>query len=120
MLAFRRWDSERQIQQGDGGWHGDYYLVMNKGGGPRVPTRAKTIICRMPILNDLAGVLCYRRLRRRTPLGDLCLEIAGSCGIRFCAPVFFSLVVWYEKECCEDLLAVTIMAHAFFFHDEVN
>jgi hypothetical protein len=47
-------------------------------------------ICRMSVHIDLAGLSCSGRLRRRTPFGDLCLEIDGSDGIRSCAPVFFS------------------------------
>jgi hypothetical protein len=43
----------------------------------------------MRSLNDLAGVLSSRMLRRRTPLGDSCMEIAGSYGIRSWAPMIF-------------------------------
>jgi hypothetical protein len=64
----------------------------------------------MLVLIDLAEVLSFERLRRRTPLGTLCLEIAGSDGILSCAPMFF-LTVWFGKERHEALLYVFIMAH---------
>jgi hypothetical protein len=50
------------------------------------------------------------RLRRRTPLGASCLEIAGSDGIRSGAPMFF-LTVWFQRERDEALLSVAIMGH---------
>jgi hypothetical protein len=64
-------------------------VCSNNGGGPRVPFRAKVKICWMLVPINLAKVLCYKRLRRRTPLGASCLEIAGSDGIRSCAPMFY-------------------------------
>jgi hypothetical protein len=64
-------------------------LVSNKGGCPRVPTRAKRMSYRIRVTIDLAKVSRSRRLHRRTPLNDSCLEIAGSGGIRSCAPMFF-------------------------------
>jgi hypothetical protein len=62
---------------------------LNKGGGPRVSSRAKMKIVWMPILIDLAEVSCSKRLRQRDPLGASCLVIADSEGIRSCAPLFF-------------------------------
>jgi hypothetical protein len=50
------------------------------------------------------------RLRWRTPLGEYCLEIAGSDGIRSCRPMFF-LAIWFQRERCEALLSVAIMRH---------
>jgi hypothetical protein len=47
------------------------------------------MICRMAIPNDLAGVLCSGRLRRRTLLGNM----PGDCwpfGSNSCVPIFFS------------------------------
>jgi hypothetical protein len=64
--------------------------LKNKGGGPRVPTCAKTKICRLSAPIDLARVSCSGRLHRQTPLDDSCLDIARSGGIRSCVPVFFS------------------------------
>jgi hypothetical protein len=55
---------------------------MNKGGGPRVTSRAKMRICRMPVSMDVAGVSFFGRLCWRTPLGASCPEIGGSDGIR--------------------------------------
>ena len=43
---------------------------MNKGGGPRVSHRARTKICLIYVLFDLAGVSSSGRLHRRTPMGD--------------------------------------------------
>jgi hypothetical protein len=64
--------------------------LKNKDGGPRVPTCAKTKICRLTAPIGLARVSCFRKLRRQTPRDDSCPEIAGSGGIRSWAPVFFS------------------------------
>jgi hypothetical protein len=65
--------------------------LMNKGGGPRIPTCAKTKICQLSGPIDLARVSCSRRLCLQTLLGNSCLA-ARSGGIRSCAPrVFFSL-----------------------------
>jgi hypothetical protein len=64
--------------------------LKNKGGGLRVPTCAKTKICQLSVPINLARVSCSERLRWQTPLGDSCLEIAGSGGIRSCTPMFFS------------------------------
>jgi hypothetical protein len=61
---------------------------MNNGGGPWVPPRAKMRICQNPVSMDLEGVSYSRRIRRQTPLGASCLEIAGLDGIRSGAPVF--------------------------------
>jgi hypothetical protein len=69
---------------------GDYWIGVNKEGGPMVPSRAKMRICRMSVSMDLARVLCSGRLRRRTPLGASCLEIAGSYEIRSGALIFLS------------------------------
>ena len=55
--------------------------AMNKGGGPRVPNCARKKICLTFVLFDLAGVSGFGRLRGRIPMG-VCLEIAGSGGIR--------------------------------------
>jgi hypothetical protein len=63
---------------------------VNKGGDPRVSSRAKIRISRMSISIYLAGVSCSGKLCRRTPLGTLCPEIAGSDGIQSGAPVFLS------------------------------
>jgi hypothetical protein len=56
------------------------------------------MICRMAIPNDLAGVLCSGRLRRRTSLGDM----LGDCWIG-----------WYSVVCThgEALLSVAIIEH---------
>lgn len=70
------------------------------------------MICLMPIFIVLAGVSSFGRLRRRTPLGDSCLEIAGSDGIRSCATVFF-LTIWFQRERCEALQSVAIVGHVF-------
>jgi hypothetical protein len=77
----------------------------DKGGGPRIPTRAKMLICRMRVPIALAGVSWSGRLRRQTPLGDSCLRIAGSGGIHSYVPMF-SLTVWRER--FEYLLAINI------------
>ena len=77
--------------------------------------RAKMKIYRMLVPIELAGRSCSGRLRRRTPLGVSCLEIAGSGGIRSDAPMFY-LTVWFQRERFEALLAVNIMEHAFSFH----
>jgi hypothetical protein len=69
---------------------GDYWIGMNKGRGPRVPSRTKMGIYRMPASMDLAGVSCFGRLCLRTPLGVSCLEIAGSDRIWSEAPEFLS------------------------------
>jgi hypothetical protein len=61
----------------------------------------------MPVPIDMVAMSCSRRIRRRTPLGDICLEIAKSC-------VFLS--VWFQRERFETLLAVNIMGHAFSSH----
>jgi hypothetical protein len=72
------------------GWRGGLLLNVNKGDGLRIPTHAKMLIYRMPIPIDLVALSCSRRLPRRTPLDDSCLEIARSGGIRSFAPMFFS------------------------------
>jgi hypothetical protein len=74
----------------------------------------------MPVLIDMARVSCSGMLRQRTPLGDSYLKIAGSDGIRSYAPMFFYLTVWFQREHCEALLAVTIMWHDFSFSGEVS
>jgi hypothetical protein len=43
----------------------------------------------MHVFIDLVAVACSGRLCRQTPLGNSRLEIAGSGGIRSCAPIFF-------------------------------
>jgi hypothetical protein len=53
------------------GGMGDYQLSLNKGGGPRIPTRDEGLICRMHVPIGLAAVLCSERLHRRTSLGYL-------------------------------------------------
>jgi hypothetical protein len=50
------------VQQGADGWCGGYLLGLNKGGGPRVPSRAKMRIYRMPVSMDPAGVSCSDEL----------------------------------------------------------
>jgi hypothetical protein len=50
----------------------------------------KMKICLLHVFSDLAGVSSSGRLRWQTPLSEYCLEIAGSGGIRSCAPMFFS------------------------------
>ena len=67
--------------------------------------RAKMKICWMRALVDLAGVVSSGMLRRLTPLGASCLEIAVD-GIRSGAHMFF-LTVWFQSERCEALLFVT-------------
>jgi hypothetical protein len=94
LLLPRCWPSASRVSRADptgadGSCEG-YLLSLNKAGGPRVPSCAKMRICRMPVSIDLAGVSCYKRLRRRTPLGASCLEFAGSDGIRSGAPMFLS------------------------------
>jgi hypothetical protein len=64
------------------------------GGGPRVPTYAKTKICQLSAPIDLARVSCFGRLHRQTPLSDLCLEIANRVGFGR-AHLCFSLTVWF-------------------------
>jgi hypothetical protein len=71
-------------------WGSCSSALKNKGGNPRVPTYAKTKICRLSALIDLAGVSCSGRLCRQTQLDDSCLEMARSGRIRSCAPVFLS------------------------------
>jgi hypothetical protein len=44
------------------------------------------------------------------PKANSCLEIAGSGGIRSCAPMF-SLTVWFQRERIEALLVVNIIGH---------
>jgi hypothetical protein len=63
---------------------------VNKGGDPRVSSRTKIRISRMSVSIYLAGVSCSGKLCRRTPLGVLCPDIAGSDGIQLNAPVFLS------------------------------
>jgi hypothetical protein len=65
-------------------------LGLNKGGGPRISSCAKMEICQMHVPSNLIGRSCSGRLRRRTPLGDSCLEIARSGGIQSCAPILLS------------------------------
>jgi hypothetical protein len=60
------------------------------------------LICRIHVPIDLAEVSCFGRLHRHTPLGDSCLEIAGSGGIWSCAPIF-SLTIWFQRERFEAL-----------------
>jgi hypothetical protein len=69
----------------------------------------------MPAFIDLVTVAYLGRLRRRTPLGDSCLEIAGSGGIWSCAFTLF-LNVWFLRECIEVLLPV-ISWGMCSFHD---
>jgi hypothetical protein len=45
-------------------------------------------------------------------VGASCLDFAGSDGIWLCELMFF-LTVWFQRERCEALLALTIMGHAF-------
>jgi hypothetical protein len=60
----------------------------------------------MHALFDLAGVSCSGRLRRRTPLGVSCLEIAGRMGFGRAHPCFC-----FQRERDEALLSVFIMEH---------
>jgi hypothetical protein len=46
--------------------HGGHLLSWNKVGGPRVSSRVKMKIYRMPILIDMAGVSCSGRFHRRS------------------------------------------------------
>jgi hypothetical protein len=85
---------------------------MNKGGGSRVSSHAKMRIYRMPFFMNLAGVACFGRLRWQILLGESCLKIAGSDGIRLAHPCFY-LTVWFQMESYEALLAVTIMRRDF-------
>jgi hypothetical protein len=62
--------------------------ALNKGGGPRVPTRSEMKIYRMSVPINLCRVLCSGMLCRLPPLGASCLEIAGLDGIQLCAPMF--------------------------------
>jgi hypothetical protein len=63
--------------------------LANNGGGPWVPPLAKMMICRC--LSPLIWWKCrVPEGPAGAPLGVSCLEIAGSGGIRSCAPVFFS------------------------------
>jgi hypothetical protein len=57
-------------------------------GGPRIPTRDESLICRMHVPIDLAAVLCFGELCQCTLLGDSCLEIARFGGIWSCALIF--------------------------------
>jgi hypothetical protein len=66
---------------------GLHVLVSNKGGYARVPTRSKIKSRQMRVTIDLAEVFYSGRLRWRTPIGDSCLEMTGSGGIRSCAPM---------------------------------
>jgi hypothetical protein len=59
-------------------------------------------------LINLAGVSSSGRPHRQTSLGASCLEIAGSDGIRWCAPMFF-LTIWFYMERYKALLLVAIM-----------
>jgi hypothetical protein len=68
-------------------------------------------------LIDLAEVSCSGRLCQRTPLGASCLEIAESDQIWF---LCFYLAVWFQRECREALLDVTILWCNFSFHSEVT
>jgi hypothetical protein len=81
---------------------------MNKGGAPRVPSRAKMRIHRMPFFMDLAGVVCSRRLHRRTLVGDHAWRLLDQMGFGRAQPSFY-LTVWFQRKRCEALLAVTIM-----------
>jgi hypothetical protein len=80
---------------------------------PRVSCRAEVKICQILVPIDLTEVLCFGRLHRRTPLGNACLEIAESDGIRSCMHVFYISQFWFQRKCCEALLAVTIVWHNF-------
>jgi hypothetical protein len=64
----------------------------------------------MLVLLILARVSGSRRLRQRTFLGDSCLEIAGSDGIRSCAwcTHVFSRPFGFTREQREALLSVAI------------
>ena len=48
-------------------------------------------------------------------MGVSCLEIAGSVVFDRAQPCFF-LIVWFQSERFETLLAVNFMEHAFSFH----
>jgi hypothetical protein len=67
----------------------------------------------------LVGVSSSIKYRRQTPLGDSCMKIAESGGIRSCTPMFFYNPL-VQSERCEALLVVTIMGHALLFHGEVS
>jgi hypothetical protein len=86
----RLWGLERQSKKGVGGWRGGYQLDLNKGCGPRIPTRNEGLICQMHVPIDQAAVLCSERLHRRTPLDDSYLEIVGSGRFLSCTPIFLS------------------------------
>jgi hypothetical protein len=64
----------------------------------------------VPVSIDLVGVTCFRRLHRRTSLGASCLDIDVDWDLVGCNHVFY-LSVWFQRDHCEALLAVTIMWH---------
>jgi hypothetical protein len=57
---------------------------------------------------DLVGVTCSGRLHRRTPLGDHAWRLLDRMGFGRVHPCFY-LTIWFQRERCEALLAVTIM-----------
>lgn len=92
---------------------------ISSGGGPRVPTRAEILIDRMHVPIDLAAVSCSGRLRRELPWAIHAGRLLDRVGFGRAHPCF-SLTVWFQRERCEALLAVTIMGYAFSFHGEVS
>jgi hypothetical protein len=83
-----------------------------------VPPRPNMRIYRRPFFMDLVGVTCSGRLHRRTPLGDHAWRLLDWMGFGRAHPCFY-LTVWFQREHCEALLAVTIMQRDFSFHGEV-
>jgi hypothetical protein len=83
-----------------------------------VPPRLEMRIYRRPFFMDLVGVTCSGRLRRRAPLGDHAWRLLDRMGFGRAHPYFY-LTVWFQRERCEALLAVTIMRSDFSFHGEV-
>jgi hypothetical protein len=93
--------------------YGGGRFCLHNGGGPRVLSRSKTMFYLMLVLIHLAGVSSSGKLHRRTPLGALCMEIAGSDEIQSCAPIFSDRLISGGSG-RETLLSVAIMGHVFF------
>jgi hypothetical protein len=67
----------------------------------------------MPVHIDLAVVSSSGRLRRRTPLGASCVEIAKSDGNLVVRTHVF-LAIWFQRDHYEALLCIAIMGYIFY------
>jgi hypothetical protein len=97
------------LQHGGDWQRGGAASLVNNGGGPRIPSIAKMMICRC-LSPSIRRKWRVSEGCASAPWGVLCLEFAGSGGIRSCTPMFYSdrLVI---EGAFEALLAVNIMEH---------